>query len=67
MSKECVIHCKPEALNLIKENDLQWDYSLQFGKNEIDVIAVDNANLDDEDFIDSLGLDYELVNCIEAL
>ena len=63
--KSVLIHCQPSMLDLIKENELHWDYSPQFGKDEIDVIVTDDADLDDEELVEVIGLDYDQVNCIE--
>ena len=63
--KSVLIHCQPSMLDLIKENDLYWNYSNQFGKDEIDVIVTDDADLDDEELVETIGLDYDQVNCIE--
>ena len=65
MTKSILIHCQPSMLDLIKENDLYWTYSNQFGKDEIDVIVTDDADLDDEELVETIGLDYDQVNCIE--
>ena len=65
--KSVLIRCQPTMLDLIKENDLYWTYSNQFGKDEIDVIVTDDADLDDEELVETIGLDYDQVNCIEAL
>ena len=63
--KSVLIHCQPTMLDLIKENALHWDYYPRFGKDEIDVIVTDDANLDDEELVEVIGLDYDQVNCIE--
>ena len=67
--KEIVIHCKPAVLNIkpIKNGYLNWNYSKQFGKDEIDVILVDDSDLDDEELCELHNIDYDLVNCIELL
>ena len=64
-TKTILVHCKPSALNDIKSNDLYWNYSHQFGKDEIDVLVTDDSDLDDEDLVDAIGLSYDDVNCIE--
>lgn len=63
--KHVIIHCKPEALDSIKELDLWWDYSPRFGNDEIDVQIIDHNDFDDEELCESIGLDYDQVNCIE--
>ena len=75
MSKSVVIHCKPEALNLINELELDWSYSTKFGNNEIDVIVPDVEYTvqdgyyqdPDEQLCEHYGINYDLVNCIEAV
>ena len=64
-TKTILIHCKPSALDDIKTNDLYWEYSNQFGKDEIDVLVTDDSDLDDEELVDVIGLNYDDVNCIE--
>ena len=65
--KQVVIHMKDSALDNIKELGFEWDYSQQFGEDEVDVVVIDEHDLDDEEFIESIGLDYQQVNCIELL
>ena len=67
--KEIVIHCKPAILNTqpIKDGDLNWNYSKQFGKDEIDVVIVDDSDLDDEELCEFHNINYDHVNCIELL
>ena len=71
MSKQIVIHCQPELLQSIHENDLDWSYS-KTQHNEVDVIIpytkdVEKVNnqLEDDEFCEYFGLDYDRVNCIE--
>ena len=66
--KEIVIHCKPSALNTIKDLNLSWKYSDQFGKDEVDVITFDDNDLDEDQLVEELGLNYDLdVNCVELI
>ena len=65
--KRVQIHCNPSALHNIKELGLNWSYSQQFGEDEVDVVVIEEHDLDDEEFIESIGLDYQQVNCIELL
>ena len=65
--KRVLIHCNPSALDNIKELGLSWNYSQQFGEDEVDVVVTDTNDLDDEEFINRLGLNYHQVNCIELL
>jgi len=62
-----LIHCKPSLKNYLNENNIQWTYSQQFGNNEIDAIVKDKKDLDDEQLCSHYGIDYDQVNCIEAL
>ena len=52
MSTQVLIHCQESLTNSIK----------QLGLN---VVNVDNNDLDDQEFCEHLGLDYEQVNCVE--
>jgi|7_EtaG_2_1085326.scaffolds.fasta_scaffold400215_1 hypothetical protein len=65
--RKIMIHCKPEALDIIERRGLEWSYSKQFGQDEIDVITLDFDDLDDEDLCFSLGLPYQLTNCFELV
>ena len=60
--KEIVIHCKPAVLNIkpIKNGYLNWNYSKQFGKDEIDVILVDDSDLDDEELCELNDINYQI-------
>ena len=75
-----VIHCKPSLLETIMELGHDWCYSTQHGNNEIDVIVPDVEYIDgnhpskngiwedpDMQLCDYYGIDYDLVNCIEAM
>ena len=58
-------------MDSIYANGLEWQYSKQFGGEEIDVIVNDvefDSLTDDPDVLlcDHYGLDYDQVNCIEA-
>ena len=66
------IHCKPSLLSTIKELGLDWCYSPIANLDEIDVIipytseveSINDKYLDDEQFVNHFGLDYDQVNCI---
>ena len=67
-----IIHCQPSELDNIKEMNLFWNYSKQFGKDEIDVIVPDielDPDLDhldpDEQLCVHYDINYDAVNCIE--
>ena len=74
-SKSVVIHCQPTLLPEIRELGLNWSFSDVYGKNEIDVIVddvpytiVDGTYQDpDEQLCEHYGINYDEVNCIEAL
>ena len=59
------IHCQPSLLSTIKDLDLEYTESPQFGEDEYDVQVVDYDNLDDKELCSTIGLDYNEVNCIE--
>ena len=65
--KSILIHCKPDLLDYLVENDMNWGYSPKFGVNEIDVIVDDVDNYDDEQLCSHYGINYDQVNCIEAV
>ena len=71
---DTVIRMKTSAIDEITNLGLTWDYSKQFGMEEIDVYVnyVDDSLLtltDDPDVIlcDYYDINYDLVNCIEAV
>ncbi len=62
---------QPSALDSLNELGLEWDYSQQHGLEEVDVFVPDvefTSLTDDPDVLlcDHYGIDYNLVNCIEA-
>ena len=69
-----LIHCQPTLLDFIKENNMNWSYSPEFGEDEIDVVVddipyecLDGTYQDpDEQLCEHYGINYDLVNCIEA-
>ena len=60
-------------LTTIKQSGLNWCYSPIHNLDEIDVIipytseveSINDRYLDDEEFVNHFGLDYDQVNCIE--
>ena len=71
---DTVIHMKPSTIDAVTNLGLTWDYSKQFGLEEIDVFVnyIDDSlltNTHDPDVIlcDYYNLDYDQVNCIEAV
>ena len=74
ISTSVCIHMKPSAIDAVTTLGLTWDYSKQFGLEEIDVFVnyIDDSlltNTHDPDVIlcDYYNLDYDQVNCIEAV
>ena len=73
ISTSVCIHMKPSAIDSINNLQLDWDYSKQFGTEEIDVYVddvpyeiVDGTYQDpDEQLCEFYGLDYDQVNMIE--
>ena len=63
MTKRVLIHCKEESLTNLLSTGLQFEYN----SGEYDVIVNDIDSLDDEQFCEHYGIDYDLVNCIEAM
>ena len=71
MTKLVTIHCQSDYLDDIKELGLKWEYSPQFGEDEIDVIVEDIVNYDpnedpDLEICSEYDINYDFVNCIEA-
>ena len=75
MTKSVLIHCQPSLLDFVKENNMLWSYSTAHDVDEIDVI-VDDVEYTvqdgiyqdpDEQLCEHYGIDYDQVNCIEAL
>ena len=70
-----VIRCQPSLLDFIKENNMVWSYSNTHDTDEIDVIVddipyevLDGTYQDpDEQLCEHYGLDYDQINCIEAV
>jgi len=75
MTQSVLIHAKPSMITKCQEDGLTWSYSKQFGTEEIDVIVdnipyevVDGIYQDpDEQLCEHYGINYDLVNCIEAI
>ena len=62
-NNQALIHCKLESETLLQSLGLKY----QLNDGELDVIVDDNDIIDDEEFVTSYGIDYALVNCIEAV
>ena len=69
-----LIHCQPTLKDYLTENNIQWSYSKDYDKGELDVIVndvpytiTDGFYQDpDEQLCEHYGIDYDEVNCIEA-
>ena len=75
MLDSVLIHCQPELKDWLTDNNIQWSYSERFGEDELDVIVSDVPYKQsgtiyqdpDEQLCEHYGIDYDLVNCIEAM
>ena len=75
LPKSVLIHCQPSLLDFIKENNMDWEYSSVHDHDEIDVVVddipyevLDGTYQDpDEQLCEHYGIDYNQVNCIEAV
>ena len=73
MTQSVLIHCKPSLKDYLTDNNIQWSYSKQFGRRELDAIVddipyevIDGKYQDpDEQLCEHYGIDYDQVNCIE--
>ena len=72
MSQQIVIHCKPDYLLKLRETGLTY---FETNNDEVDVI-VDDVPYEvhdgiyqdpDEQLCEHYGIDYDQVNCIEAM
>ena len=75
MSSKVLIHCIPELINYLIYNGFNPQFSKQFGSEELDVI-VDDVPYEvhdgiyqdpDEQLCEHYHINYDLVNCIEAI
>ena len=75
MTQSVLIHCQPSLKDYLTKHNIQWSYSKVHGKEEIDAVVydipyevVDNYYQDpDEQLCEHYGIDYDQVNCIEAM
>jgi len=80
MTKYAVIHCQPAIEDSIQKTSLCWEYMEDQDVPEIDVIVENVDYLDgnhpskngiwedpDIQLCEHYGIDYNLVNCIEAI
>ena len=69
---QVVIHCQPSLTKDLQSLGLEFDFSKKFGAEELDVIVNDvefDSLTEDPDVLlcEHYGIDYEQINCIEAL
>ena len=70
-----LIHCQPTLEDYLTENNIKWQFSDIHGMDEIDAIVddipyevLDGTYQDpDEQLCEHYGIDYDQVNCIEAV
>ena len=75
LPKSVLIHCQPSLLEFLIDNNMNWDYSEQHGEDELDVVVDDipyeilrgDYQDPDEQLCNFYGIDYNQVNCIEAV
>ena len=75
MTQKVLIRCQPTLKDWLTENNIQWTYSKEYGQRELDVIVDDIPYTiedgiyqdPDQQFIEHYGIDYDQVNCIEAM
>ena len=69
---QVVIHCQPSLTQDLQSLGLEFNFSKEFGAEELDVIVNDvefDSLTEDPDVLlcDYYGIDYDQVYCIEAL
>ena len=69
---QVVIHCQPSLTKDLQSLGLEFDFSKKFGAEELDVIVNDvefDSLTEDPDVLlcEHYGIDYDQVNCIEAM
>ena len=75
LPKSVLIHCQPTLEDWLIENNMTWTFSDQHGMDEIDVYVDDipyeilrgDYQDPDEQLCEHYGIDYNQVNCIEAV
>ena len=75
ISTSVLIHAQPDLLPKVKELGFNWSYSKTFGQSEIDFFVDDipyeilrgDYQDPDEQLCEHYGIDYDQVNCIEAV
>ena len=69
---QVVIHCQPSLTQDLQSLGLEFNFSKEFGAEELDVIVNDvefDSLTEDPDVLlcEHYGIDYDQVNMIEAL
>jgi len=69
---QVLIHCQPSLTQDLQSLGLEFNFSKEFGAEELDVIVNDvefDSLTEDPDVLlcEHYGIDYDQVNCIEAL
>ena len=69
---QVVIHCQPSLTQDLQSLGLEFNFSKEFGAEELEVIVNDvefDSLTEDPDVLlcEHYGIDYDQVNCIEAL
>ena len=67
-----LVHCQPTLEDYLTDNNIQWSYSKDYGKRELDVIVDDVPYTvhdgiyqdPDEQLCEHYGINYDLVNCM---
>ena len=75
MTQQVIIHCKPSLYDDVLTNQLNFEWSRQHGHEELDVVVddipyevIDGIYQDpDQQLCEHYGINYDLVNCIEAV
>ena len=66
MTQQVAIHCKPSYLDSLQQLKVRL-VNYEYEAGEITAIVNNIPALDDEQFCEHYGIDYDLVNCIEAM
>jgi len=69
---QVLIHCQPSLTQDLQSLGLEFNFSKEFGAEELDVIVNDvefDSLTEDPDVLlcEHYGIDYDLVNCIESV
>ena len=69
---QVLIHCQPSLTQDLQSLGLEFNFSKEFGAEELDVIVNDvefDSLTEDPDVLlcEHYGIDYDYVNCIEGV